>query len=70
MKQLEMKKLLKIWIIDVLDRVKSKRDLDYNLGVVSGFERVYFLLFKMSVDKDKDIEAAYKQLDARLYPKK
>lgn len=68
MKQVEMKKLLKMWIIDALDRTKNKCDLDYNLGVASGFERMYMVVTNQSADKDKDIKAAYDRLDKRLYP--
>lgn len=69
MKQVEMKKLLKMWIIDALDRTKNKRDLDYNLGVVSGLERVYMFVINKPADLERDVKAAYDRLDKRLYPK-
>ena len=68
MTQVEMKKLLKMWIIDALDRTKNKRDLDYNLGVACGLERLYMVVTNQAADKDKDIKAAYDRLDKRLYP--
>lgn len=58
---------IKQWIIDTLDKT-DKRNFDHNIGVVDGMERVMRFCLNVDTDTNKDIQAAYARMHARLFP--
>lgn len=59
--------IIKQWIVDMLDNA-DKRNFDFNLGTVNGMERVMRFCLNVDTDTDKDIQAAYARMNARLFP--
>ncbi len=59
--------IIKQWIIDILDKT-DKRNFDHNIGVVDGMERVMRFCLNVDTDTNKDIQAAYARMNARLFP--
>lgn len=69
MEKNEIIKVVKGWIIDILDDT-TKKNFNHNLGVVDGMERVLNFTQDYNTDKDEDIQNAYKRLNDRIFDKK
>lgn len=69
MEKNEIIKVVKGWIIDILDDT-TKKNFNHNLGVVDGMERVLNFTQDYNTDKNEDIQNAYKRLNDRIFDKK
>ena len=65
MKSNELIKVVKGWIIDMLDDT-DRSNFKHNIGVVDGFERVLNGTQGYDTDSDLEIRAAYSRLNKRL----